>query len=1027
MELTCGELANQIPVSVGGKVGAVMIVGAGISGIQASLDLANSGFKVYLVDEAPSIGGKMAQLDKTFPTNDCSMCILSPKLVECERNPNIEIITNAEIRGVEGEAGDFRVNLIKKPRYVDEAKCTGCGTCAEYCPVKISDPFNENLSLTKCIRVPFPQAIPAVSIVDPQQCLFLLYRQCKICAPVCKNKAINLYQKEQELEIEVGAIILAPGYDSFDPKIKGIYGYGTMKNVITSLEFERILNAAGPYRGEIRRLSDGKPPQRIAWIQCVGSRDVAIGHGYCSAVCCMYAIKQVIMAKEHNPELEATIFYNDIRAFGKGFEAYYEGAKKLPGVRFIWGIGSIVKELPQTKNVLIRYSQNEIATSEFELVVLSVGLTPSQHTTELAQRLSIDLNSYGFCNTRFFSPCHTSQRGIYACGAFHGPMDIPESVMTAGAACALSSQLLSAERGTLLKEKEYPPERDVDQDRPKIGVFVCHCGTNIARSVNVPSVTSYAAELDDVVHVEENLFSCSADSTRHIAEVITEQGLNRVVVAACTPRTHEPLFQETLREAGLNPYLFEMANIREHCSWVHMRNKDNATQKAKELVRMAVAKARLLKPIKQISLPLNHRGLVVGGGISGMVAALSLAEQGFEVFLVENGPQLGGIAGRIYYTLEGGDVQDYLGNLVHQVYEHHLIHIYTNADILEVSGYVGNFATQIRIREEIREIRHGIAIIATGGEEYKPTEYLYGQDPRVLTLLELEQEIAHGSQEVRSCRSLVIIGCVGSRNGERPYCSRVCCGQAIKCALKLRQINPEAQIFFLHRDIRTYGLKEDYYREASNQWVKFIRYDPQDQPEVEILREQGDSILRVTVADVLLGQRLTIDADILALGVAVIPSAGNKKLSQLFKVPLNQDGFFLEAHMKLRPVDFATEGIFMCGLAHSPKFIEESIAQAQAAASRAVAILSQRELKLAGITAYIDWDKCIGCGLCQSLCPFKAIELKAVEQEVKAEIITASCKGCGLCCTHCPRRAITISGFTDEQIISQICALEPVH
>jgi len=454
-----------------------------------------------------------------------------------------------------------------------------------------------------------------------------------------------------------------------------------------------------------------------------------------------------------------------------------------------------------------------------------------------------------------------------------------------------------------------------------------------------------------------------------------------------------------------------------------MRDKDKATQKTKELVRMAVAKARLLKPIKQISLPLDHSGLVVGGGISGMVAALSLAEQGFEVFLAEMGPQLGGIARRIYHTLEGGDVQDYLGDLIRQVYDNPLIHVYTNADVVEVSGYVGNFATQIKIGEEIREIRHGIAIIATGGGEYKPAEYLYGQDPRVLTLLELEQEIAYSSQEVKNCRNLVIIGCVGSRNSERPYCSRVCCGQAIKCALKLRQINPEAQIFFLHRDIRTYGLKEDYYREASNQWVKFIRYE--DQPQVEIAAEQGNSILRVTVADVLLDEPLTIDADILALAAAVIPSPGNKELSQLFKVPLNQDGFFLEAHLKLRPVDFATEGIFMCGLAHSPKFIEESIAQAQAAACRAAAILSQEQLEVAGITAYVDWDRCMGCGLCQSLCPFKAIELKTVEQEVKAEIIAASCKGCGLCSTHCPRRAITMNGFTDEQIISQICALEP--
>jgi heterodisulfide reductase subunit A len=1011
------------------RIGAVMVVGAGVSGIQTSLDLANSSFRVYLVDEAPSIGGKMAQLDKTFPTNDCSMCILSPKFIECERNLNIEIITNTKVDKVEGEAGDFRVTLLKKPRYVEEEKCTGCGTCAEYCPVKISDPFNENLSLTRCIHTPFPQAIPAVSIVDPSQCLFLLYRQCKICAPVCKNKAINLYQKEQEIEIEVGAIILAPGYERFDPKLKGGYGYGVMKNVVTGLEFERILSAAGPYRGEVSRLSDGRHPKRIAWIQCVGSRDIAIGNGYCSAVCCMYAIKQVIMACEHDPELEATIFYNDIRAFGKGFEAYYERAKRLPGVRFIWGIASIVKELPQTKNLLLRYCPNdaEVREEEFDLVVLSVGLNPSPGARELAQRLRIELNPYGFCQTNNFSPIETSRRGIYVSGVFRSPMDIPESVMTASAAASLSSQLLSTERGTLVIEKEYPPERDVSGEKPKVGVFVCHCGTNIARVVDVSSVVRYANSIDDVVYAEENLFSCSADSVRHIGEVIQEEGLNRVVVAACTPRTHEPLFQETLREAGLNPYLFEMANIREHCSWVHMRDKDKATAKAKELVKMAVAKARLLQPLKRISLPLNHSGLVIGGGISGMESALSLAEQGFEVYLVEKASRLGGIARRIYYILEGGDVQDYLENLIHRVYENPLIHVYTNANILEVSGYVGNFTTKISMGKEVEEVSHGIAIIATGGEEYEPTEYLYGKDPRVLTLLELEEEIAQGNSKVTSCRSLVIIQCVGSRSDERPYCSRVCCGQSIKCALKLKEINPEIDIYILHQDMRTYGFKEDYYREAANRRVNFIRFDPQDKPEVEIIEEGGGNILRVIVADVLLGKQLMLDADILALGVAIIPSADNKILSQLFKVPLNQDGFFLEAHMKLRPVDFATDGIFMCGLAHSPKFIEESIAQAQAAASRAAGILSQKQLEAAGITAYVDWEKCIGCGICKSLCPFGAIELKTVEQEVKAEIITASCKGCGLCSTHCPRRAITIGCFTDEQIISQICALEPVH
>ena len=1007
-----------------GHIGDVMVIGAGISGIQASLDLASSGFKVYLVDEAAAIGGRMAQLDKTFPTNDCSMCILSPKLIECDRNPNIEIITNARVDRVEGEAGDFKVIVIKRPRYVDEEKCVGCGACARYCPVEVFDAFNEGLSAIKCIHIPFPQAIPAKSIIDPDECLFLTRRQCKICVPVCKNKAIDLHQKEQELEIEVGAIIVSPGYEAFDPRLKGEYGYGRIKNVITSLEFERLSSASGPYHGELLRPSDGKSPKRIAWIQCVGSRDAIIGNTYCSSVCCTYAIKQVVLAKEHDSDIEATIFYKDIRTFGKGFEQYYQMAKDMPGVRFIWGMASIVRESPETRNIVIRYcsSGSEVRDEEFDLVVLSVGLTPSPNTGELAEALHIELNPYGFCNTGVFSPGETSLMGIYASGAFRCPMDIPEAVASGSGAVSLCSQLLSGQRGALVEEKEYPPERDVSGEEPRVGVFVCRCGTNIARTVDVPSVVEYSKALDGVVHAEETIFSCSADSVRHIAETIEEKGLNRVVVAACTPRTHEPLFQETLREAGLNRYLLEMANIREQCSWVHARERDAAIQKANELVRMAVAKVRIRQPVERLLSPVTPTGLVVGGGISGMVSALSLAQQGFEVHLVEKAANLGGIANRIHFTLEGGDIHAYLEDLVDRVRRNPLIHVYTGADIVDVSGYVGNFTTRIN-NHSVEEIRHGITIIATGGEEYRPAEYLYRQDPRVLTLLELEEEIATGNDNITGCQSLVMIQCVGSREEERPYCSRVCCAQAIKCALKLKEINPGMEIYILYRDMMTYGFKEDYYTEAAKQGVKFIRYDSDGKPEVEVIGQDTESRLRVTVTDLILDERLAMDADVVALGVATVAPSDNEGLSHLFKVPLNQDRFFLEAHIKLRPVDFSTDGVFLCGLAHSPKFIDESISQADAAASRAATILSRREIEVPGITGQVDWDKCIGCGLCESLCPFEAIELKSVEGEDKAEIIAASCKGCGLCAPRCPKGAIRMGCFTDEQILAQVAAL----
>ncbi len=1014
----------QVPVPVEGIVGAVMVVGAGISGIQAALDLANSGFKVYLVDEAPAIGGKMAQLDKTFPTNDCSMCILSPKFIECARDPNISIITNAQVDSVSGQAGNFKVTLLKKPRYVDEDKCNGCGTCVDYCSVKIPDAYNENLALTKCIFIPFPQAVPAVAVIDPTQCLFLLRRECKACVPACKTEAINLYQEEERLEINVGSIILALGYDIFDPQLQSEYGYKRFSNVVTSLEFERILSASGPYRGEVKRPSDRKPPKRIAWIQCVGSRDITTGNTYCSAVCCMYAIKQVILSKEHDSELEATIFHNDIRAYGKGFERYYQRAKDSPGVRFIWSKVSIVGEVSETKNVVIRYraSSTEMREGEFDLVVLSVGLTSSASRRELAERMSIELNSHGFCKSDDFSPIETSRAGVYACGVFHAPMDIPDSVTMASGAASLSSRILVDQRGALIEEREFPPERDVSGEPPRVGAFICHCGTNIAGAVDISRLVRYVKKLDNVAHVEDSTFCCSIDSCTHIVETIREKQLNRVVIAACTPRTHEPVFREVLREAGLNPFLLEMANIREQCAWVHMGDKRAATQKAQDLVRMAIAKARLLEPIKPLSLGLTRSALVIGGGIAGMVSAVSLAEQGFAVYLIEKSDALGGMARRIHYTLGGADVPTYLQELIQRVYENPLIQVYTESNIIEVAGFVGNFTTKIAVGAEsvAEEISHGVIIVATGAEELKPTEYLYGEDLRVLTSLELEGEIATNRGVFRSCNSLVMIQCVGSRDNERPYCSRVCCGQSIKNALKLKQINPEMEIYILYRDMRTYGLMEDYYREAAEREVKFIRYDVEDKPEVKIVQKDGQDILRVMVTDPMLGQRLVLDVDILTLGVATVAPDRNTELSHLLKVPLNEDGFFMEAHMKLRPVDFTTDGIFMCGLAHSPKFINESIVQAQATASRAATVLSKDTITTQGIVCSVDEAICSGCGNCERVCPYSAIQVDW--QEKVAKVNQTLCKGCGTCCAACPSGAAQLKGFKREQVFSMIGA-----
>ena len=661
----------QLPVPARKRIGAVMVVGAGVGGIQAALDAAASGFKVYLVDKGPAIGGKMSQLDKTFPTNDCSMCILSPKFIECATNPNITIITNTKVEGVEGEAGDFDVHLFEEPRYVDEEKCTGCGTCSEYCPVFVPDVYNERLSKKKCIHVHFPQAVPAKSIVDATRCLFLTRKECQICVPACKNKAIDFHQQPKTTTLKVGSLILAPGYEPFDPLTQSQYGYDRFSNIVTSLEFERLISASGPNGGELYRPSDGKVPHKIAWIQCVGSRDESSGCTYCSAVCCMYATKQVILSKEHHPEMEAVVLHNDIRAYGKGFERFYERAKNMAGVRYVWAKAAIVGERADTKSVVLRYRINgtEVRDEEFDLVVLSVGLHAPEGNRDLAGKLAIQVNQHGFCESPAFSPMETSRDGVFNCGVFHAPMDIPDAVTQASGAASLASQLLWEERGTMVEEKVFPEERDVTGQPPRVGIFVCDCGTNIAKVVDVPRTVEYAKGLPGVVHAAEETFACSVDSVGHIIKTIEKEGLNRVVVAACTPRTHEPVFQNALREAGLNPYLFEFANIREQCSLVHMADKARATEKAKDLLRMAAARATLLEPLYRVSYGVTRSALIIGGGIAGMKAALSLADQGIKVHLIEKSNGLGGLAMKIPVTLEGGDVRRFVEDVIAQVSE----------------------------------------------------------------------------------------------------------------------------------------------------------------------------------------------------------------------------------------------------------------------------------------------------------------------------------------------------------------------
>jgi heterodisulfide reductase subunit A len=911
-----------------------------------------------------------------------------------------------------------------------EDKCTGCTTCVEYCPVKYPDRFNQEISKNKAVHIYFAQAIPLVTYID-ESCLYLKDKKCGICESVCKNKAIDFSQTAEKMEIKVGAVILAPGIEAYTPKIGNEYGYGRMQNVVTSMDFERLLCATGPYEGEILRASDKKHPHKIAWIQCIGSRQVnpkGAGNSYCSAVCCTYTQKQVILTKDHDAEAECTIFHNDIRSYGKDFERFFQRTEKLSGIRFFRSYTSVVKEDPKTKNITIRYSTPDegVKEEEFEMVVLSVGLNPPAEAQSLADKFGVKLNAHNFCDTNPVNPMETSRPGVFISGAFNGPTDIPESVFTASGASSQCGELLDYRRGKLTEERVFPVERDVSKEEPRIGVFVCHCGANIGRIVNVPSTVEYALTLPNVVYAQEQLFSCASNSAREITDITKEKGLNRVVVAACSPRTLEPLFRETLREAGINQYYFEMGNIREHNSWVHSKEKEDALDKAKDIIRMSVARACHLAPLKEFDLPVNKVALVVGGGIAGMTCAISLANQGHEVHLLERDTELGGIARKIYHTLEGMDVQAYLHDLIKKVYQHPSIHVYTDATILEAAGYVGNFTTRVKSERGVREIKHGAAIIATGANVYKPTEYLYGTDERVMTHLELEEQIEKRNEKVINAKNLVMIQCVGCRNEDRNYCSRICCSESIKNALKLKDLNPKMDIYILFRDIRTYGFKEDYYREAANREVKFIRYEPQDRPLVEPGESQeGQPILKVTATDYVLGSKLEIEADIVALAAAVIPADGSKEVGQLFKVSLGQDGFFQEAHVKLRPVEFAADGVYLCGMAHYPKHITETINQAYGAAGRALTLLSHDTVVASGSVCEVNEKKCMGCNACASVCTYGAIELRKTPNGMKAIVNPVLCKGDGLCNAKCPTGAIQLKHFTDKGLFAQIDALVP--
>lgn len=919
------------------------------------------------------------------------------------------------------------MHLRQHPRYVDMDKCIACGKCAERCPREIKDEFNQNINTRKAIFVKYPQAVPLKYQIDPVACNRMRGGRCSECEKVCPCGAIVYNDFEKEISVKAGSIILSPGYRPFDPSGISAWGYGRFPNVITAMEMERYLAVAGPTAGHLLRPSDGKPVMKMAFLQCIGSRDHdQLCRDYCSTVCCMYAIKQAMIAMDHNRSLSVTIFHMDVRTLGKDFERFFDRAKAR-GIGFQRCRVHAVEPGESGDDINLRFvTDNGRQTNEnFDLVVLSIGIEPSLEAIALAKRAGIELTPEGFAATSCFTPVSTSRPGIFACGAFAGPMDIPNSVIGASAAATAAGMRLSDVRYGMSRQRQFPPERDVSGEEPRIGVFVCNCGSNIAEVIDVHDVARYAKSLPNVVFVENPLFACSQDSQELIRNRILEENLNRVVVAACTPRTHEPLFRETLRASGLNECLLEMANIRNQLAWVHATQPGHATGKAKDLVRMAAAKAALLEPVPPVSVRITPQALVIGGGLVGMTAALALADQGFPVDLVEKAAHLGGIARHLFKTWKGEDVPSYMDMLISRVREHNLITVHLKSNVIHAEGYVGRFRSTIQRPTGSISVDHGVTILATGAQPLEPSEYGYGLSQNIFTSLEFDKLHAVGDERIRRGRDFVFIQCVGSRQPDRNYCSRVCCTHSIQSAISLVEENPARRVFILHRDIRTYGLREKLYRRARELGVIFINYDRGSKPNVVV----NEGRIEVIAWDHVLDEPFSIPADVVTLATAIIPNPDTREIAKIYKLPVDMDGFLLEAHVKLRPVDFATDGIFLAGLAHYPKPIEESIAQAQAAVSRAVAVLSSRWVDLDQVKARVDESRCDCCALCVDVCPYEALAVEREETVGEGEtgkqklvVRSAKCKGCGACQATCPKEGISVTGFSYSQLAAQVRA-----
>lgn len=990
----------------------ILVVGAGIGGMQSALLLADAGYPVILADRAPGIGGSLHLLDRTFPTDSCGVCHMVPgrpsycPTIECDLHPNITLVPYADVVGLDGEPGAFTVHLHHRPRYVISELCILCGKCARVCPVERPGQYEGDLAKEKAIYRPPLRAIPPAYVIDMSICT-----RCGKCVEVCPTEAIDLDMPPTESRVEVGAVILSPGFEPFDARRKGEFGWGYYPNVLTSIQFERMISFAGSTGAHIVRPSDGQRPRRIAFIKCVGSRDVSIGRGYCSSVCCMHTAKHVRVVKELEPDTEITVFFMDIRTYGKDYETYFDETKGLPGVRYVRSMVSSVHERPQTRHLLVNYVTGDgtVREDEFDLVVLVVGFGSPPGAQELGRALGLELNEYGFAVTAPFAPEVASRPGLFVAGAFREPKDIPETVIEASAVAAAAAVQVGPVEVPTAGAGEAE-ERDVTWEWPRVGVFLCDHRGEVGEVVDLEAVASQARTLPDVAVTQVLGDGLSREGLAEVARIAREQGLNRVVLAGYTDLRQVEAYRQMMVAAGLNPNLLELVNLRGEVAGAHARNGRVATEKARELVAMAVAGVVRREPFRQPAEPLSRRVLVVGGGLAGLTAALTLANLGYPVDLLERTDTLGGQLRDLRIVLGSGDPQTALATLLERLAQEPRVRVLLRTEVRGFSGRLGQFRARLVGPEGEQEEMYGAVILSTGGREVTPTEYLYGQDGRVVTQRELERMLADGRPVPKN---IVMIQCVESREPRRPYCSRICCTRAVVNALAVKERNPDAQVTVLYREMRTYGFREDTYRRAREQGVVFLRYEWPDKPQVMV----GPDRLTVRMVEPIAGQEVVLPADLLVLSVGIEPN-DERALAATLGLPLDAYGFFRQEHPKMRPLDFTQRGIFVAGLAHSPRAVDETVAMARGAAMRAAALLARGQVEVVRTVAWVNTRLCSACGLCVQACPYGARVLEPGGPY--AEVIEALCQGCGVCAMVCPNKATQQVAYAARRVYEMI-------